>query len=80
MSGYPLPDGRQITAALTVDLGIPRKGGSWARLPRAKYECLLCRTVEGPVHGADRVREFVARIRTDHPTYCTNNQQGATAA
>lgn len=73
--------GRQqrVTAALFVDLGVARKDGTWAKQPRAKYECIRCRSTEGPVQGADRVREFVARIRTDHPTYCTANE-GAQAA
>ena len=77
--------GRQeVTAALFVDLGEGREDKKtglirWSKQPRAKYECVRCQTTEGPVHGPDRVREFVARIRTDHPTYCTANQQGATA-
>lgn len=49
-----------VTAALYVDLdGV-----------RARYECLLCRTVEGPVHGIADVTAFVAAIRTDHPERC----------
>jgi hypothetical protein len=52
---------REVVAALTVDLeGI-----------RAKYECLLCRTVEGPVYGADAVTAFAKDIRTAHPARCT---------
>ncbi|MDJ0460636.1 hypothetical protein [Streptomyces sp. H27-C3] len=78
---------RHLTAALFIDCGDAyeiRDGDRAGRIvrktqPRARYECLLCRTREGPVTGADRVREFVARIRTDHPTYCTANQ-GAHAA
>lgn len=50
-----------VTAALTVDLvGI-----------RAKYECLACRTVEGPVYGVDNVTDFAKDIRTAHPARCT---------
>ncbi|MFB7739599.1 hypothetical protein ACFC08_35670 [Streptomyces sp. NPDC056112] len=49
-----------VTGALYVDLeGV-----------RARYECLLCRTTEGPVYGDD-VKPFVDTIRTDHPTRCT---------
>lgn len=56
-----MSDNRVITAALTVDLeGI-----------RAKYECLLCRTVEGPVYGIDAVAAFAKDIRTAHPARCT---------
>jgi hypothetical protein len=58
----------EVVAALTVDLeGV-----------RAKYECLLCRTVEGPVYGEDYVKPFVATIRNDHRARCTASasQQG----
>lgn len=70
---------QEVMAALFVDMGV-FASGRWVREPRAKYECVRCQTTEGPVKGADRVREFVARIRTDHPLYCTANQQGAHAA
>ena len=64
--------------ALFVDLGEGREikhGNSagqitWKRQPRAKYECLLCRTTEGPVTGVLEVRAFVATIRADHRTRC----------
>lgn len=59
---------RSVIAALTVDLeGV-----------RAKYECVLCRTLEGPVYGQDKVKAFVASIRTDHRARCTASapQQG----
>jgi hypothetical protein len=59
---------REIVAALTVDLeGV-----------RAKYECLLCRTLEGPVYGEDNVKPFAATIRNDHRARCTASapQQG----
>jgi hypothetical protein len=58
----------------------------WTRPPRARFECLLCRTPEGPVTGAPLVRDFVANIRADHRARCrpaypsTTNQQGAKAA
>lgn len=52
---------RTVIGALFVDLdGV-----------RAKYECLLCRTVEGPVYGVDNVTTFTKNIRTDHPARCT---------
>ncbi|RPK69046.1 hypothetical protein EES44_07910 [Streptomyces sp. ADI96-15] len=38
---------------------------------RARYDCHLCRTTEGPVHGTDAVTAFAADIRTSHPTRCT---------
>lgn len=69
----------EVTAVLFIDCGVDDQGRR-ARTPRARYECLLCRTAEGPVYGRDRVAEFVARIRTDHPAHCTANPQGAHAA
>lgn len=71
--------GGGVTSALYIDCGVDGKGRR-ARTPRARYECLLCHTTEGPVYGRDRVAEFVARIRTDHPAHCTANTQGAQAA
>lgn len=41
---------------------------------RARYECLrpgCTNRQEGPVHGAEDVRAFVATIRNDHPARCT---------
>jgi hypothetical protein len=56
--GRPAP---HVTAALYVDLeGV-----------RARYECLLCGTKEGPVFGADDVTAFAATIRTEHPARCS---------
>lgn len=65
----------EITGALFVDLGEGRedseRGGiRWSRQPRAKYECLLCQTTEGPVTGPIDVRQFVAGIREAHKTTC----------
>lgn len=55
------PSQTAVAAALTVDLvGI-----------RAKYECLVCCTVEGPVYGVDNVTDFAKDIRTAHPARCT---------
>lgn len=76
MSGYPLPDGRQIDGVLTVSLGRQLKGGTWAEHPKAKYECLICRSVEGPVVGAAAVIAFNQTIRHTHQ----HHYQGAQAA
>ncbi|SCK20351.1 hypothetical protein YUYDRAFT_02121 [Streptomyces sp. ScaeMP-e48] len=83
MSGYPLPGGRHITGVLTTTFGRQLKGGTWAEHPKAKYECLLCRTTEGPVVGAAAVTAFNQTIRLTHPTNCHPDhatQQGAHAA
>ncbi|MFH9248193.1 hypothetical protein ACH4LK_22525 [Streptomyces lydicus] len=77
MTGRPLV----ITGALYVDMGQQARGGErWVKPPRARYECLLCRAVEGPVTGPADVAEFVATIRATHPTRCAPNHQGAQAA
>ena len=57
-------------AVLFVDLGEQLRGGTWIRQPRAKYECLLCQTREGPVTGPAAVRAFVETIRATHKTTC----------
>lgn len=62
---------RWLDAALTVDLGegFEIKNGEragqikYTRQPRAKYECLLCHTLEGPVTGPEAVKRFVATVR-----------------
>lgn len=51
---------QHVTSALYVDL----------ERVRARYECLLCQTVEGPVYG-DEVKPFVDTVRTAHPARCT---------
>lgn len=81
MSVYQLPDGRQITGALTVRFGQRTRLGQWVELPAAKYECLLCETTE-TVIGAERVTAFTQTIRTTHPATCPGHptQQGAQAA
>ncbi|WP_407553109.1 hypothetical protein QOM21_24010 [Streptomyces sp. Pv4-95] len=77
MTGRPLA----ITGALYVDMGQQARGGDrWIRPPRARYECLLCRTTEGPVTGTADVAQFVGTIRSTHHTECTANYQGARAA
>lgn len=72
----------RITGALFVDLGEQLHGGTWIRQPRARYECLLCHTREGPVTGPAAVRAFVDTIRATHKTNCRpiHHQQGAHAA
>jgi hypothetical protein len=70
---------QRITGALFIDCGQQLKNGTWAQLPRAKYECLDCHTVDGPVVGATAVTAFVDTIRArHHQTHHT--QQGAQAA
>ncbi|MEU8760694.1 hypothetical protein [Streptomyces sp. NPDC048659] len=70
------PQRQTVTGALFVDFGQQLKNGTWARPPRAKYECLVCRTTDGPVVGAAAVTAFVQTIRSKHH----HNQQGAQAA
>lgn len=76
---------QRITSVLVIDCGEGRSDGNgryrYTRQPTAHYDCHLCHTTEGPVTGPERVREFVARIRTDHPTYCpATTTRGAQAA
>lgn len=52
---------RFVTGALFVAFTDP---------PQAKYECLLCRTTEGPVSGAEPVQIFVKEARTVHRGRC----------
>lgn len=70
---------RHVTGALFVDCGRQARSGRWIDQPRARYECLLCRTQVGPVVGADRVQAFVASIRTAHRATCRPTTQGAAA-
>lgn len=67
--------GRRINAALFVDLGEGyeirdgERAGEirWKRLPRARYECLLCGASEAPDgRGPGDVARFVASISTTH--------------
>lgn len=71
-----------VTGALFVDLGQARRDGTWLRPPRARYECLICRTTEGPVTGDKAVTRFVPTIRQIHRDTCPGHptQQGAHAA
>ncbi|WP_460071126.1 hypothetical protein [Streptomyces sp. YKOK-I1] len=66
---------RRINAVLLVDLGEGReiKHGDragqirWDRLPRARYDCLLCGASETPDgRGPGDIARFVADIRTSH--------------
>ncbi|GGW15836.1 hypothetical protein GCM10018980_51310 [Streptomyces capoamus] len=65
---------RVLVGGLFVDCGdgFENKNGdragqiTYRRAPRARYECLRCQTVEGPVSGAAAVKRFVATIRTIH--------------
>ncbi|MDT9688163.1 hypothetical protein Q5762_07305 [Streptomyces sp. P9(2023)] len=69
---------QRITGALYIDCGQQLQNLTWARHPRAKYECLLCHTTEGPVVGEHAVKAFVPTIRATH--HQTHHQQGAQAA
>lgn len=70
MTTYLLPDGRQITGALSVKFGQQaRSGGRWIEQPAAKYECLVCETTEAVI-GAANVTAFVQTIRSSHPATC----------
>lgn len=74
-----------LDAALTVDLGegFEIKNGDragqikYTRQPRAKYECLRCRTAEGPVTGAEAVKRFVATVRAAHVCNAPARSQAA---
>lgn len=66
---------RRINAVLVVDLGEGReiKKGEragqiqWKHLPRARYECLRCGSVEVPDgRGPGDVARFVATIHAAH--------------
>ncbi|MFF3060894.1 hypothetical protein [Streptomyces sp. NPDC057909] len=65
-SGRPA---RAVIAALFVDFG------DRGRQPRAKYECVLCQTTEGPVQGAEAVAAFTASIKSEHRARCTAPQE-----
>ncbi|MEU8886695.1 hypothetical protein [Streptomyces sp. NPDC048442] len=81
MTAYFLPDGRQITGALTVRLGQQTRTGQWIEKPAAKYECLLCE-VTVTMTGAEAVTRFTQTIRHLHRDTCPGapTQQGAHAA
>lgn len=58
-----------VTGALYVDLG------DNSRPPRARYECVLCRTTEGPVTGVNDVTAFTATVRAVHRARCAVLQE-----
>ncbi|MER8233519.1 hypothetical protein [Streptomyces sp. NPDC094049] len=66
---------QRVIGALRVDLGKQLPNGTWVQPPRAKYECLICLTTEGPVVGAAAVTAFVQTVRTKH-----DHREGARAA
>lgn len=74
-----------LNAALTVDLGegFEIKNGEragqikYTRQPRAKYECLRCRTLEGPVTGPEAVKRFAATVQAAHICHAQGRQQAA---
>ncbi|MFJ6566455.1 hypothetical protein ACIQNU_03485 [Streptomyces sp. NPDC091292] len=74
----PLAD--LITSVLFVDFGEGRENRdtghiTYTRPPRARYECLLCLTAEGPVYGAAAVIAFTASIKTDHTSRCAGEHR-----
>jgi hypothetical protein len=71
-----------VTAALFIDGGQGREDKhtgliTYSKPPRARYECLLCGTKEGPIVGAAAVKAFAAHIRTTHPANCPAATQKA---
>ncbi|WP_228975011.1 hypothetical protein [Streptomyces sp. DH12] len=80
----------RVIDALYVDCGEGReirhgdRAGqiTWRRQPRARFECLRCHTVEGPVTGPLAVQRFAATIRTTHRATCpaAATHHGRTAA
>lgn len=76
---------RTVTGGLFVDFGdgFENRNGdragqiTYRRAPRARYECLRCNAVEGPVSGAAAVKRFVATIRTTHTCPSGAQQQAA---
>lgn len=73
----------RVIGALYVDLGEGREirhgdrtgQVTYRRQPRARFECIRCRTVEGPVTGPEAVKRFVARIQQDHRATCPATAQ-----
>ncbi|MCA1218670.1 hypothetical protein [Streptomyces sp. 8L] len=68
---------QQLTGILRIDCGVDGSGRR-VRAPRAKYECLLCRTVDGPHYGAENVTAFVRSASADHRARCTARQENHT--
>lgn len=69
---------RHITGALFIDMGEGHEAKhgdragqiTYRRQPRARYECLACRAVEGPVEGPAAVARFVGEVRAVHAARC----------
>lgn len=72
--------GSAIVGALFIDMGQQLKNGTWARQPKARYECLTCKYASPEVTGAAAVQRFVATIRADHYASSHTTTQGAQAA
>lgn len=72
--------GLRIVGGLFIDMGQQLKNGTWARTPRARYECIPCQYVSPEVTGAEAVARFVATIRADHYASYHHTSQGAQAA
>jgi len=72
--------GARIVGGLFLDMGQQLMNGTWARPPRARYECIPCKYVSPEVTGADAVQRFVATIRADHYASHHHTSQGAHAA
>jgi hypothetical protein len=72
--------GLHMVGGLFIDCGQQLKNGTWARPPRARYECLPCRYASPVVTGAEAVQRFVATIRADHYASQHTTTQGAEAA
>ncbi len=79
----------RITGGLFIDCGEGReiKHGDragqirYTRQPRARYECVACRTTTETVTGAEAVKAFINHIRATHKATCTGAAtEGAQAA
>ncbi|MCX5587596.1 hypothetical protein [Streptomyces erythrochromogenes] len=72
--------GSRIVGALFIDMGQQLKNLTWARPPRARYECLTCQYRSPEAVGAEAVARFVATIRADHYASRHTTTEGAQAA
>lgn len=70
----------RVVGGLFIDFGQQLKNGTWARPPRARYECLPCQYSSPVVTGAEAVARFVATIRADHHQSRHTTTEGAQAA
>lgn len=70
-----------VVGGLFMDFGQQLKNLTWARPPRARYECLPCQYVSPVVTGAEAVQRFAATARADHyASHHHTTSQGAQAA